>query len=77
MVERVTATVEALEFIDYLKRNTFALMFYQSGLLRQQRPQLPVARRNHHFRETTSFLEIGGCPFTSASRTTSSISTPR
>ena len=79
MVERVTATVEALEFIDYLKKkHNSPLMFYQSGGCCDNTAPTACCQAKSPFQETTRFLEKSAdAPFTSASRTTSSISTPR
>lgn len=65
MVERVTATVEALEFIDYLKKkHNSPLMFYQSGGCCDNTVPNCLLPGEITISGNDELLgEIGGCPF--------------
>lgn len=64
MVERVTATSDALEFIQYLKEKHGPLMFHQSGGCCDGSSPMCYAQGEFLIGDHDVLLgEIGGCPF--------------
>ncbi|WP_332628929.1 DUF779 domain-containing protein [Halalkalibacter flavus] len=64
MIKKVTATKEALDFIDFLKKKHGPLMFHQSGGCCDGSSPMCYAENEFMIGESDTLLgEIGNCPF--------------